>query len=57
MMDGFDSEHALPALRGIWQHYADSTRPGEQRIAEVVRQMIEELEQDEAAEDPPAGAA
>jgi hypothetical protein len=56
-MDGFDSEHALPALRGIWQRYADSTRPGEQRIAEVARQMIEELEQDDPAEDPAAGAA
>lgn len=50
-MDGFDSEHALPALRNIWRRYADSAQPGEQRIAEVVREMIEELESSEGGED------
>jgi hypothetical protein len=40
-----DPENALPVLYSILERYADSPERGEQRIAEVVREMIAELEQ------------
>ncbi len=43
-MVGTDPHTALPMLYGILERYAEATEPGEQRIADVVRGLIAELE-------------
>lgn len=45
MLD-FEPESALPVLYSLLNRYADSAAPGERRIAEVVGEMIAELEQE-----------
>ena len=50
MLD-FDREGALPVLYGILERYTDSSKPGEQRIAEAVQELIAELEGEDAKPD------
>lgn len=47
----YEPESALPVLYSILSRYADSTEPGDRRIAEAARGLIAELEQERDEKD------